>query len=91
MINTILMALDNGVEDFFMIHDSFATTCADTWTMYHCIRHAFVDQYESGCFFEEIREQVKQRVSDPMMDLPPVPTKGVLDIRGVLESEYCFS
>ena len=91
MINTILMALDNGVTDFFMIHDSFATTCADTWTMYHCIRHAFVDQYESGCFFEEIREQVKQRVSDPMMDLPPVPTKGVLDIRGVLESEYCFS
>ena len=91
MINTILMALDNGVEDFFMIHDSFATTCADTWTMYHCIRHAFVDQYESGCFFEEIREQVKQRVSDPMMDLPPVPTKGALDIRGVLESEYCFS
>ena len=91
MINTILMALDNGVEDFFVIHDSFATTCADTWTMYHCVRHAFVDQYEGGCFFEEIRSQVAQRVSDPNKVLPPVPTKGSLDIRGVLESEYCFS
>ena len=91
MINTILMALDNGVEDFFVIHDSFATTCADTWTMYHCVRHAFVDQYEGGCFFEEIRSQVAQRVSDPNKVLPPVPTKGTLDIRGVLESEYCFS
>ena len=91
MVNTILMALDNGVEDFFVIHDSFATTCADTWTMYHCVRHAFVDQYESGCFFEEIRSQVAQRVSDPNKVLPPVPTKGTLDIRGVLESEYCFS
>ena len=91
MVNTILMALDNGVEDFFMIHDSFATTCADTWKMYHCVRHAFVDQYESGCFFEEIRTQVAQRVSDPNKVLPPVPAKGTLDIRGVLESEYCFS
>jgi len=91
MINTILMALDNDVSDFFMIHDSFATTCADTWTMYHCVRHAFVDQYESGCFFEEIRDQVAQRVSDPNKVLPPVPSKGTLDIRGVLESEYCFS
>lgn len=91
MINTILMALDNGVTDFFMIHDSFATTCADTWKMYHCVRHAFVDQYEGGCFFEEIRNQVAQRVSDPNKVLPPVPAKGTLDIRGVLESEYCFS
>ena len=91
MINTILMALDNDVTDFFMIHDSFATTCADTWTMYHCVRHAFVDQYEGGCFFEEIRSQVAQRVSDPNKVLPPVPPKGALDIRGVLESEYCFS
>ena len=91
MINTILMALDNDVTDFFMIHDSFATTCADTWKMYHCVRHAFVDQYESGCFFEEIRDQVAQRVSDPNKELPDVPAKGTLDIRGVLESEYCFS
>ena len=91
MVNTILMALDNDVKDFFVIHDSFATTCADTWTMYHCVRHAFVDQYESGCFFEEIRSQVAQRVSDPNKVLPPVPAKGTLDIRGVLESEYCFS
>ena len=91
MINTILMALDNDVTDFFMIHDSFATTCADTWKMYHCVRHAFVDQYESGCFFEEIRDQVAQRVTDPNKELPDVPAKGTLDIRGVLESEYCFS
>lgn len=91
MVNTILMCMDFDVKDFFMIHDSFGTTCEDTWTMYHSVRHAFVDQYSSDCFFEKFRGKVAQRLSDPNKVLPPVPQKGELDIQGVLKSDYCFS
>ena len=92
MQSTILLALDNGITDFFMIHDSFATTCADTWTMYHCIREAFVDQYQDTCVFNDFGEAVRQRLSDPFKtDLPAIPEKGELDISEIVNSEYCFS
>jgi len=91
MHETILLAKDNGIEDFFLIHDSFATCAADTWKFYHCVRKAFVDMYKDQCVFENFESEVRQQLDNPNEDLPAVPEKGDLDIEGVLESEYCFS
>ena len=92
MQSAICMMLDNGIEDFFMIHDSFATQAADTSVMYTCIRESFVDLYQDGtCVFEEFEQNIRDQLLDAHADLDPIPRKGHLDINGVLESEYCFS
>lgn len=88
---SVLLALDNGIEDFFLIHDAFATNATDTWVFYHCIRRAFVDMYEDECVFSNFEAEVRQQMANPNQDLPSVPPKGDLDITGVLDSEYCFS
>ena len=88
---SILEGLANGITDFFMIHDSFATTIDRTHDFYHCIRNAFVNMYEDHCVFEHFEHDCRQRLADVAQDLPGVPTKGSLDIQAVRESEYCFS
>ena len=91
MQTTVLTCLNNDIMDYFLIHDSFATTVEDTWTMYHCIRHSFVDMFKDKCLYSEFEGHIRQRLSNPEQDLPPIPPKGNLDLDGVLESEYCFS
>jgi len=88
---SICEGLENGVEDFFMIHDSFGTSIDKTWKFYHCIRDAFVNMYEDQCVFANFEKECRDRLSDPDMELPPVPTKGDLDISAIRDSEYCFS
>lgn len=89
----IVTALDqpNPIEDFFMIHDSFGTAVADTWRFYHCIRFGLVGMYEDNCVLSNFEIECRNRLSNPDTDLLPVPIKGDLDIRVVLNSEYCFS
>jgi len=94
MALTICAMLDSGkgITDFFMIHDSFATQAADTDTMYHLVRQVFVDIYGGTCFFETLETEVREQLADADAKLKtPMPTKGDLDINGVLESRYCFS
>lgn len=87
----ICHGLDQGIEDFFMIHDSFGTNAADTWAFYHNIRHAIVDMYEDNCVLGNFEIECRNRLANPDMELAPVPEKGTLDVRAVLDSEYCFS
>jgi len=88
---SIVLGLENGITDFFCIHDAFGTSAADTWTFYHCIRHALVNMYEDHCVLAAFERDCRNRLENPDMDLKPVPEKGSLDVRSVLESEYCFS
>lgn len=89
---TICAMLDEGINDFFMIHDSFATQAADTDTMYHLVRQVFVDIYSGDCFFAKLEAEVREQLSNPDAKLEKaMPAKGDLDISGVLESRYCFS
>ena len=87
----ICHGIDQGITDFFMIHDSFGTNAADTWAFYHNIRHAIVDMYEDNCVLGNFEIECRNRLANPDMDLAPVPAKGDLDVRAVLDSEYCFS
>jgi len=94
MALTICAMLDSGkgINDFFMIHDSFATQAADTDTMYHLVRQVFVDIYGGCCFFERLETEVREQLANADAKLKtPMPAKGDLDINGVLESRYCFS
>lgn len=89
---TVLKCFDKyGITDFFMIHDSFGTTPAETGAMYQAVREAFIEQYEDRCIFSELLEQVKDQLDQPEKAVfPEVPAKGTLDINEVMESKYCF-
>lgn len=91
MCQAILTGLEAGIDDFFMIHDSFGTQGADTWAFYHCIRASLVDIYEGTCVLSDFEKECRSRLANPDQDLAKVPTKGSLDVSSVLNSEYCFS
>ncbi len=93
LLLTVLTAKANGVEDFFLIHDSFGTVPADTDTMYHSVRHSFVELYQDYCLFTDLKTQVGKQLSyDGLEKLDAeIPGKGNLNLQEVLEAEYCFS
>lgn len=71
------------IDALAMIHDDFGTHAADADLLFSLIREKFVEMYET---------------SDPVMAfalqypaVPMPPTKGKLDIREVLQSDFFFS
>ncbi len=90
--STVLKCFDKyGIKDFFLIHDSFATTPADTAEMFNAVRQAFVEQYEGECLYQRLKDQVVAQLDhQEKAKLPEVPTKGTLDLKQVLKSDYCF-
>lgn len=93
LLLTVLTAKQNGVNDFFLIHDSFGTTPTDTDVMYEAVRASFVEIYKDYCLYEDVLKQAKQQLTYEgcnKLDIE-IPPKGNLDLDQVLESEYCFS
>lgn len=89
---SVATALDNGIENFAMIHDSFATHCASTELFGACLRHAFVDMYENHDVLEEFRQSILAMLPEERHDeIPPVPAKGDLDLEQVKESDFFFA
>lgn len=91
LMSTVLDGLQEGIRDFMLIHDSFATTPADTWKLFHSVRRTFVEQYQDTCVYETILRDATKVLRDDKVELPPIPKKGDLDLSGVLTSMYCFA
>ena len=71
---------------------SFATNAAQTGRFFEIIREAMVEMYENYCPFETIYQAAYEALSDEgRAKLPPVPTKGSLDLNGIKESLYAFA
>lgn len=92
LLNTVLTGLENDIRDYMLIHDSFATTPANTWKMFHVVRSAFIDQYQDKCIYSEILASASKKLpAHAQIELPKVPQKGNLDLEGIRSSLYCFS
>jgi len=92
LLLTVLMAAEEGITDVLLIHDSFATNAAQTGRFFQIIREAMVEMYENYCPFETIYQEAYAALSDEgRAKLPPVPTKGSLDLNGIKESLYAFA
>jgi DNA-directed RNA polymerase, mitochondrial len=52
------------------------------------LREAFVELYEAP-ILENLRESLMRRYPD--VDFPPIPERGVLDLKEVIKSPYFFS
>ena len=63
------------------IHDSFGSLLADMPVLYKLIRETFVELYESDPL-DRLMEDIGGDISNVQF--------GTLDIREILDSEYCF-
>ncbi len=89
---TVVRCTQQGINQFAMIHDSFGTTAGRTEEMFTTVRESFVEIYDEIDVLENFREEVAEQLSDKRLKkLRPLPLKGTLDVKGILESKYAFS
>lgn len=81
------MEMDRRGLTFTAVHDSFWTHAADIDEMNSVLRSCFVDLY-SQPLLEELKKTWELRYPD--LEFPPVPKKGEMDLRSVLNSSYFF-
>lgn len=96
LLSTVLLGLQHNIKDWCLIHDSFGTLPSDTDKLFHVVRQSFVEQYEDKCIYSDIRKQLidllmREGHNVNEISIPSIPTKGTLDIKHVLESDYCFA
>jgi DNA-directed RNA polymerase len=92
LMSTVLYCQKENINDFFLIHDSFATTINDTSKLYGCVREAFIDMYKNYCLYTDIQDQIRQQLNNPNTDkLEEIPKKGNLNLDEIRNSAYCFS
>lgn len=81
-----------GITSFAMIHDSFGTHAAKAGGMFKGVRETMVDTYTKYDVIEEFYKQFEGQLHESQLeDMPPVPSKGNLNLMEVLESNFAFS
>lgn len=81
-----------GITDLALIHDSFGTHAGNATKLYKAVRETLVNIYGQIDVLEKLREVFKQYLhKDQFDDLPPVPSKGELDLNIILDSKYAFA
>jgi DNA-directed RNA polymerase len=70
------------------VHDSFWTHACDVDKLNIILREKFVELY-SQPILENLLESFEQ--SFPHLDFPPLPERGDLDLKVVLDSPYFFN
>lgn len=89
LVAAVCEALDRGVTDFAMVHDSYATHATESQTLASALRDAFVGMYEEQ---DVLRSFASEAIPSRLRHLlPPVPFVGGLDIKEVRNSLYFFS
>lgn len=80
------------VTNWALVHDSFGTLPSKTQSLFNYIRVAFLELYSQHDVLDQFRGQVlKQLDAGKLEELPPLPSKGSLDLHSVLQSQYCFA
>ena len=88
---TVCTALENGITDFAMIHDSYAAHAADTDVLAASLRAAFHEQYTREVLTDFRNELAAQLPAEVAVELPELPPCGDLDLSLVESSLYFFA
>jgi DNA-directed RNA polymerase len=86
MLLTSLRMKEAGLS-FAAVHDSYWTHACDVDHMRHKLRESFVELYEQP-ILENLRDSILMRY--PNLDIPPLPSRGDLDLKEVINSSYFF-
>ena len=89
---TVSRSLEEGITDFACVHDSFGVHACDVERFSRIIREEFVSMYSDHDVLAEFLETALPLIAEEHRgEIPPVPPKGTLDLRGILENEFFFS
>ncbi|WP_319413832.1 DNA-directed RNA polymerase [uncultured Cohaesibacter sp.] len=89
---TVAKAREEGIVDFAVVHDSFGVHASEIPRFCRIIREAFVGMYEDHDVLDEFMTSALPLIAEEHMeDVPPMPERGSLDLRGVLENPFFFS
>lgn len=86
----VLLAWENGVDSFALVHDSYGTLAADTDISAACLREAFVNMYAGVDHLSSFKNTLVEAVEKPET-IPPTPVMGELDMEQVRHAEYFFA
>lgn len=88
----VCRASELGIENFSLIHDSYGTVAADTELSAQCIRDVFVEMYQQEDVLSVFRTQILAQLSpESSGKLPPIPSKGKLDLEAIKQSRFFFA
>lgn len=87
LVLTVLSSKQAGLNNFWMIHDSFSTTVKSAATLARVLREEFVRLFEEHDVVNDFRDEMLKCIPE----VAPSPQRGKLDLKGVLESEYFFN
>ena len=85
---TICEMLDEGIEYFSMIHDSYGCHACDVETMQRCIRNQFVLMYTET---DPIVDFAAKAAEETGEELPTMPLRGDFELSLVRKARYFFS
>ncbi len=92
MLLTVVRLGRQGVQDFFMIHDSFGVPAADAQRLWLETRSVFVDMYTKHDVLQEFRDGLVLQIGEELAEkLDPLPAKGTLNLTEVLHSDFFFA
>lgn len=86
---SVSRAMDEGVEAFAAIHDSYGTVPADMAVLARAARQSFVSLYTEHDVVAELYAQFVSQVPEGT-SMPAPPKAGNLDVSSVLASDYFF-
>ena len=89
---TVYRAVEEGITDFAVVHDSFGVHASEVTKFSRIIREAFVEIYEDNDVLEDFLASALPLIAEEYLgDVPPVPDKGDLDLEGILSNPFFFS
>jgi DNA-directed RNA polymerase len=88
---TVNACVDDGIENFAMIHDSYGTHSTNMPKLGRILRESFVEMYLEHNILQELRDRAIADLGVCDVDLPEMPRLGTLDLHEVMDSEYFFS
>lgn len=90
MRHVINAALDEGITNFEMIHDSFSTDLAHAGRLFEIVRESFVTLYDGQDVLADFLSDVSYALPNNT-ELPEKPSFGTLVLSDVKSSKFCFS
>ncbi len=89
LVRTVNRCVEQGISQFSMVHDSYGTHSPELPRMQEILRHEFVKMYEENDVLNDLRDHAIRTLGHD--DLPEIPTRGSLDLRQVINSDYFFA
>jgi Autographiviridae RNA polymerase len=92
LMMTVNAAVAAGIVSVAAVHDCYCCLASQADPFRQIIREQFVRLHTEHDILAEVRDAVVRDLGRrESKKVPPIPQRGTLDIRGILEADYAFS